>query len=459
MLESIATGARCSWLLLTAIALLLSLLLSTQNCKAQLVDSSDYASAPSQEAKAAARLKEGNWRKQGAVSVYFVTSRLNEAEKDNPAYGSIRHLDLGDGSLEYGLCRVSFPSGLADLCKSRDGAQYKQQIITNSSLWESSRTKSFQTFADEEEFYRVVRGWQGTICVFTHGYDKTFEQSVRDLAILCAEYETRCPGQRVLPILFTWPSSGSPTKYAGDESNLEWSEKPFFEFLDKLLKEKPQSAPLDLVAHSMGCRLLFRYCQSATPAIASSAIRNMFLCSADVDFHYAEQHKKELQDCTKEMVYVLVSDKDGPLIMSEYLHGHPRLGRPVDPPKVSPGKVEADGGYLLQLASQALDLVRRNGMNDSTDVDSWLASNPALDKEYGPKARLVDVTEVMNETVGHAMAWPVVAGLMASPPSISPVPASIVHKRPDRDWLQRCGGRPFCLYRFNKLDVHRLNGG
>lgn len=435
------------------------LFLNASKCiSADLVDSSDYAVAPGPEAKAAARMKEGNWRKQGSVSVYFVTTRLNEGEKDNPSYGSQRHLDLGDGSLDYGLCRISYPKATADLCKSRDGAEYKQSVQINSQQWESAKSKSCESFREEEELFRVIRGWQGTICVFTHGYDKTFDQAVRDLAVLAAEYENRSPGQRILPILFTWPSIGNRSSYASDEANLEWSEKPFSEFIDKLVKEKPANTPLDLVAHSMGCRLLFRYCQQAPHAVTAAAVRNMFLCSADVDFHYAEQHKKELQDSVSNMVYVLVSDRDGPLIASEYLHGEPRLGRPLDPPRFSKPKNEMEDDALMQLASQALDLVRRNGMNDSEDVSSWLASNPSLDQEYGPKARLVDVTEVMNESVCHAMAWPVVAGLMASPPVIAPIPASIVHKRPDRDWLKRCGGRPFCLYRFNKLDVHRING-
>ncbi|MBY0547970.1 MAG: alpha/beta hydrolase [Candidatus Obscuribacterales bacterium] len=435
-------------------AMLLVFLSAMNSAKAQLVDADDYSSKPVK----ATNVNTINWKKQGTLPIYFATTRLNEGEKDNPVYGFRRHLDLGDGSVDYGVCRLAYPSAAASLETAKDGRDYKALIKQIGSQWESTKIRSTETYRDEEAFFNVVRGWDGPICVYTHGYDISFDEAVRDLALICAEFESKHPESHVLPVLFTWPSIGTKTEYSADEANLEWSEKPFFEFLDRLFKEKSPSATLDLVAHSMGCRPVFRYCQKTPTAITSANVRNIFLCSADVDFHYAEQHKKELQDSVSNFVYVLVSDKDGPLIMSEYLHGQPRLGRPLDPPKFTRQRSELiQTDYWAQVAGDALDLMRRNGMNDNPEVQQWLASNPELAQDYGPKARLVDVTEVMSESVGHALAWPVVAGLMAEPPSLKPLPTSIVYKKPDRAWLQRCNGKPFRLYKFVKVDLYRLN--
>ena len=424
-------------------------------CNAQFVDAGDYAKPPSKEVAT----KPVRWQKQGSLPIYFVTTRLNEAEKDKPSYGFRRHLDLGDGSSDFGLCRLTYPSGLQDLSKAKNGTDYKELVKQNSKIWANAKTRSCQTYKDAAELKSVIANWRGTICVYTHGYDISFDESVRDLAVICAELENRQPDCHILPILFSWPSMGARTEYSSDQANLAWSEKPLFDFLDQICKEKSPAAKLDLIAHSMGCQAIFHYCQKTPPATTAAAVRNIFLCSADVDFHYAEQHKREVEDSASNMVYVLVSDKDGPLIMSEYLHGQPRLGRPIDPPKFTRQRAElAQSDYWLQVAGDALDLVRRNGMNDAPEVQQWLESNPSLDREYGEKAKLIDVSEVMSESVGHALAWPVVAGLMCDKPTLLPLPVSIVHKKPDRSWLQRCNGRPFCLYRFTKVDVFRLNG-
>lgn len=427
---------------------------STIPAHGQLVDTGDYSAPPPKSRQTTSV----NWRKQGFLPIYFATTRLNEGEKDNPIYGFKRHLDLGDGSIDYGVCKLAYPSSVDKLADVSTGEKYKSLIKQIGNQWDSTKVRSTQTYKSDEELFSIVRGWEGTICVYTHGYDKTFEQAVRDLSLICAEYEEKNPHSRILPILFSWPSLGARTEYAADEANLEWSEKPLFEFLEKLFKEKSPNTPLDIVAHSMGCRPVFRYCQKATPAVTANFIRNIFLCSADVDFHYAEQHKKELQDSVSDFVYVLVSDKDGPLIMSEYLHGQPRLGRPIDPPKFTRQRSElGQGDFWAQIAGDALDLVRRNGMNDNPDVIQWVNSNPALAQDYGPKARLIDVTEVMDESVGHALAWPIVASLMAEKPSIKPLPTTIVFKKPDRGWLARCNGKPFCLYKFIKVDLRRFS--
>ena len=438
------------------ISLLLLIFLPTMNpANGQLVDSDDYAGTPAKASHAATV----NWKKQGTLPIYYATTRLNEGEKDNPVYGYRRHLDLGDGSVDFGVCRLAYPANAPNLATARDGAQYKSIIKQIGQLWETTKIRSTETYKNEDEFFNVVRGWEGTICVYTHGYDISFDEALRDLALICAELEVKHPESRVLPVLFSWPSIGARTEYSADEANLEWSEKPFFDFLDRLFKEKSPGATLDLVAHSMGCRPIFRYCQKTAPTITSGHVRNIFLCSADVDFHYAEQHKKELQDSVSNFVYVLVSDKDGPLIMSEYLHGQPRLGRPLDPPKFTRQRSElTQADYWAQVAGDALDLVRRNGMNDNPEVQQWLSGNPELAQDYGPKARLVDVTEVMNESVGHALAWPIVAGLMAQHPSLKPLPSTVVYKKPDRGWLQRCNGKPFRLYKFVKVNVSALTG-
>lgn len=390
------------------------------------------------------------------LRLYFATTRLNEGGPGKARYGGRRHLDLGSGSLDYGSACLARPPGLASPASGPAGA-FKEGVRTNSRLWFKAPVVAIEK-ESAEQFFSRFRQWRGHALVYVHGYDISFDEALQDLALIADEFERRNKSKPLLPILFSWPSVGSSAEYSLDLTNLEWSQLYFRTFLSRLASEKNAAATLDVVGHSMGSRYLLSAFGSVPGATPPNSVRNLFLASADVDLQTAEQCKSVIEGAVSGLVYVLVSDRDGPLIASQLLNGQPRLGRPIDPPADRPSR-RADlkelktGAYWLNLIARTTDVVSKNGMNDPEAVRAWLNSNPGLAREFGAKSRLIDVTDVVSEDFGHGVAWPVIAALMSDPPSLSPLKAYTVYKRPDRLTLEQNGGKPTVLYSFLKVDT------
>lgn len=425
-------------------------------------------------------------------TVFYVTTRDNANPRGSrPTYTGGRHLDigLGEGSTEYGQAVLARP-GYGTLLGSPDWTQLRAEMAKRDLYWSTARLKQLDRFSDKD-FFNRVKNFRGLICVYIHGYDMTFEQSAREIAELADEFQCRAPGQPILPVLFSWPSTANKADYTGDEASLEWSEAPFRQFINRLALEKNPDSSIDLVAHSMGARLAFWYGTAQSGLIGKAPFRNIFLSCADVDYHTAEQRKGDLQKCAERTVFVLTNDNDGPLLSSQALHAQTRLGRPADggvairqivtPPapgskqqdllstvtSLFPDKLQTNQNSTDGLAKFALNtfLNAKNpqigsaapqAVSEGADVQTWLAKNPYLSREWGPKAQLVDDTGLVTTNMGHRIAWPLVAGLMMADPTYAPFVTGLVHKRPDVSLLNEMGGTPTYLYRYNKIDLGRL---
>ncbi|MBX9686579.1 MAG: alpha/beta hydrolase, partial [Candidatus Obscuribacterales bacterium] len=287
---------------------------------------------------------------------------------------------------------------------------------------------------------------------------KPFEEAAEDATMLFDDYtqnegSSNNPQKKLLPILFSWPSVGGRTEYGTDEANLEWSAPAFDTIMDRILKEKNPNSQIEIVAHSMGVRLVVWYLSRFPAALEKPIFENLFLCSGDVDFFTAEQKKKLLEDSVRNRVYIFVSDRDKALILSHLLHEQPRLGRPIDPPKFTRARTQVfTSAYLAQLTTDTSDLLAGNDFTEPPEVKAWLANNPLLDREFGPKSRFIDVSELITKDFGHGVAFSVIAAYMAGQTSIRQLKEQIVHKRPDRTTLIQCGGNPDHLYRFLRLE-------
>lgn len=406
------------------------------------------------------------------MQVFFASSRLNEGNRSDPNFGIRKHLDIGSGELEYGTASLRTPQNLGFPSQCQTGPQYRDLIKANTDSWHTARTNFVGCF-NEEDLLEKVRNCHGKICIYIHGYDKTFNEALQDTAMLAADYAQYADSQKgFVPILFSWPSCGERSKYAEDEANIDWSQKSFDHFLEKLLKEKSADSSLDIVAHSMGNRLIFAFLTNEHPQSNKPWLKNLFLCSGDVDFHAVESAREKLESCVSGMIYIFVSDKDRPLIMSQYIHGDPRLGRPIDPPggNTSPSDGRADSAkgsakqqssladkiasseFWKQLTIDAAELWLAPSFTDTPDVLAWLKKNPSLDREFGEKSRLLDVSELSISNLGHAVAWPVVSSIMAGNLNFPQLRGSMVHKRPDRNYIEQCGGKPLVLYRYTRFD-------
>ena len=392
------------------------------------------------------------------MQIYFATSRFNDGSRSNPQYSGSRHLDMGSGSLEYGTAALRSPKDMLGPNQAKTGPQYRDLLKADTDLWRSAKINFIGCF-DEEDLFKKVHSCTGKVVVYVHGYDKPFEEALQDAAMLVADYMQFDDGkQQIVPILFSWPSVGGRAKYSVDEANIEWSKQSFEHFMDRVVKEKNSDASLEVVGHSMGNRLLLSYLSGDHPGVQTHYINNLFLSSADVDFHTAEVWKSKIEAAVNKMVYITVSDKDRPLIMSQYMHGEPRLGRPVDPPGPPPGDSNPVPGkspasdFWVQLGLEAAEFWFGPTCTDTPEVLSWLAQNPALDQEFGEKTRLIDVTDISLHTMGHGLPWSVISAIMAGYLDFPQLHGRSVHKRPDKAYLMECGGKPRVLYRYIRLD-------
>lgn len=427
-----------AWRILTALSLVLLLIIYAQ------------ASAIARKTASAAAPAVIDKNTTATFQLYFATTRLNEGTTRSPKFGPNRHLNTGEGSMEYGIAGIHEPTGLVSPARAKDGHEYKKLLRQDADGWRKQKF-SFLTTTDDDSFFKKIHDWDGPISIYIHGYDKPFEEAVEDAAMLYNEYQEYDPQRKFLPVLFSWPSVGFRTEYGTDEANLEWSTDSFDAFLDRLLKEKSESSTIDLVAHSMGARLIYWYLNKHRES-HGPLFRNLFLCSADVDYHTAEEKKKLLEDAVTNKVYIFVSDRDKPLILSQYLHSQPRLGRPIDPPKFTRQRSQVlTTDYLLQLTTDTGDLLLGNDFTEPTDVRRWINEKPSLSREFGEKSRFIDVTNLVTKDFGHGVAFPVVAALMAGQ-KMPQLKSTTVHKRPDRTTLLLHGGKPKHLYKFLRLE-------
>lgn len=390
-------------------------------------------------------------------TVYYATTRLNEGTGARPVYGTKRHLDLGHGSIEYGKARVKEPTGLPSLEQSPDWTTYKTRMKICDTAWQAAPIDSVKAL-DQWAFFKEIASWRGTIVVFLHGYDETFEDSLRDAAVIANELEKR-DGRGELPVkavLFSWPSQGKTTDYSMDEANLEWSQAPFREFIGRLATARPPETALHVVAHSLGSRLAFGLTDDLR-SYSAPPLTKLLFSSSDYDFHQAMQRKDLLERLVEKDVFILVSDRDGPLITSQLLHGSPRLGRPIDPPPVSRKPQDyTKKTFWKQILNEAADMLITDDTYDPPQVSSWLERQAGRDIEFANRTRFFDVSEIVTADLGHRLAWPVVGSLLSVSQSLYPLSTRVVHKQPDKAIMEQCNGKPAYLFRFHRIAQDRF---
>lgn len=410
----------------------------------------EYNTQPARKTSASSPAIE-NIRRARNFEVLYATTRANEGSSFKPVYAARRNLDLGGGSIDYGSCQIERPGSAPALGTAGDFRQFKAGMEAADRDWQAAPVHRFDRLS-MPDFLLKVKNWRGPIMVFTHGYDESFDKSLKDAAMIAYQYDLKNEVP-VLPIAFSWPSLNSKAEYAADEANLEWSTAPFFELIDMLKRAKDPASPLDIVAHSMGNRPLIQYCFQHRADAPS--FRNIILSSADVDYHSAEARKGDIEAAADRSVTVLVSDRDAPLITSQLLHGQPRLGRPIDPPNVRADKSEfLSSSFWSRLTLDASALILPNAMNLDNDVVRWINQNPNLGREYGEKTIFIDVTDLVSAEMGHRLAYPVIAGILRE--TLAPLSSTVVYKRPDKLTLEAMGGSPRWLYRFHKIDSNKF---
>lgn len=168
-----------------------------------------------------------------------------------------------------------------------------------------------------------------TIAIYIHGYNNDFTDASKAMARLQSGF-----GDRIVPVVYSWPSAKRPLGYTSDEREVERSAEYFADFLNELIGQLPE-ARIVVIAHSMGNRVLVEGLERLSAKLPEdkkgTKLHGVAMFAADVDRDtYAERYVKTVKE-RAEKILVYASSRDLALDASRRVHGaEPRLGQ-TDP--------------------------------------------------------------------------------------------------------------------------------
>ncbi len=171
------------------------------------------------------------------------------------------------------------------------------------------------------------------VLVFIHGYNTTFDETVRKTAQLAGDLDlVTCDGKmRGVAVAYSWPAQGTLLSYLADEENAEWTQQRLAPFLEALAMVcRQEHAELHLVAHSMGARALVRsladLANAGEPHRRERLADHVILLAPDIGRGLFDQYVERFLPLIGHLT-IYVSAEDRALGLSRLLHGgHQRLG-------------------------------------------------------------------------------------------------------------------------------------
>lgn len=160
--------------------------------------------------------------------------------------------------------------------------------------------------------------------LYVHGYNIGFAKGCRRAAQLAHN-----SGLEERLLLFSWPADGNALNYVGDVADMEWSVAE----LTRTLQAFGESAEaVDLIGHSLGARgLVAALVNVARAGESPPRFGRLILTGADIDAEVFQQDLTYLAEVVSGIT-IYVSRRDRALVMSNQLHGYPRLGQtPIEP--------------------------------------------------------------------------------------------------------------------------------
>src|ERR1035438_3556665 len=140
---------------------------------------------------------------------------------------------------------------------------------------------------DEDFFADMWKEKREEALIFIHGFNNTFEESVKRAAQVGYDLGINGP-----TALFSWPSRGRLDDYMVDEATIEASERHIEEFISAVVATTQQPGfsqtpyPVHVIAHSMGNRGFLRALQRISANVErrkTFKLGQIILAAADVD--------------------------------------------------------------------------------------------------------------------------------------------------------------------------------
>ena len=256
------------------------------------------------------------------VRVFYGTDRKPSGDS-KPAlyYGNER------GDLQYGYLDVTIPTAHKE-------AALETQPRWAEYIFDAGETRSRYILLDKvvprpkKQFIRELRDQikdarSRDVFLFVHGFNNTFEDAARRAAQL--GYDMDFDGT---PLLYSWPSKGSPMAYTADENTVNDSGLMLAEFLETIISESG-ARRVHVLAHSMGSRALIEavrtYLATRAPENRKHIFGQMMFAAPDVDRSYF-LHAVAPLEAAAERVTLYASDNDYALRGSQLFHEGARAG-------------------------------------------------------------------------------------------------------------------------------------
>jgi esterase/lipase superfamily enzyme len=162
------------------------------------------------------------------------------------------------------------------------------------------------------------------LLLFVHGYNNTVSDAILRMAQFVED-----TGFEGVPVLFTWASAASASRYVYDLNSALVARAKLKDITAIL--ERTDAESVDLFAHSMGTFLamegLVDGAQTGRLDRRASSINHIVLAAPDIDLDLFRTQLAELPPGLREKMYLLVSKDDGALRASRLIAGGvPRVG-------------------------------------------------------------------------------------------------------------------------------------
>jgi esterase/lipase superfamily enzyme len=197
------------------------------------------------------------------------------------------------------------------------------------------------------------------ILLYVHGYNSDFQWSMRRTAQIAHDLD-----YDGVAMAFAWPSAGSVASYLADLNNADWAASDLAETLRMLIRDSGADR-IDLIAHSMGSRLLIQALDDLArgrPATDPPLFGDVIFAAPDVDSEIFSSAIERLQPLAERFT-LYVSANDFALATSRKLAGdHPRAG------ESGKGMVVIAGLDTVDTSAVGDDLFGHEYLGDSAPV-------------------------------------------------------------------------------------------
>jgi esterase/lipase superfamily enzyme len=280
--------------------------------------------------------------RHAVINVLFGTDRVPIISLVHNIQYSAERAD----ELSFGIATVSVPDDHRKGCLERprwyrlEFRENPEKHVVISGVRPLARTE----FVAEAMEARNRDGSCDEALIFVHGYNVSFDESIRRTAQLACDLEFKGGA-----IAYCWPSEGSLIGYGADANAIDSSVFLFTEFV-KLVQTEFGHRRVHIIAHSIGSQLLAKAMDrlALAPTIGDVAEINQIIFAApDIDPKTFERLARDFgKNCERCTLYA--SSKDMALFTSRLIHHVSRAGD----------------------TSSNITIVRRVDTIDASDVDT-----------------------------------------------------------------------------------------